>query len=126
MPPGESLCPGCGRVFDHIDWPEPDCPFCACLLVPGRTDNSLLSGTLSLHIPWPKGEPAIIIGEAGGYLNAQVLKAALESAGIAVLLQGETTSQSMGLWLGGLGSVKILVPESQKDPARSILDLTEK
>jgi len=56
---------------------------------------------------------------ASGMLQAQVIKGKLESEGIPVLLQYE--AEIFGLTVDGMGQVRILVPESQAEEARTVI-----
>lgn len=125
MSANDRQCPECSRIYRAGDWQEETCPFCDLPLKAIDTTNNILSDTISLQLHWPRGEREVIIGEAKGYLDAQVLKAALESEGIPVLLQGETASQAFGIWVGDIGRIQIFVPESRAEEARSILKITE-
>lgn len=121
----ERQCPECGRLYSEGDWQEETCPFCDIPLKAAAETNNILSDTVSLQIPWPQGEREVLVGEAKGYLDAQLLKAALESEGIPVLLQGETTSQAFGIWVGDIGRIQIFVPQSCAQEAQAILKITE-
>ena len=54
-------------------------------------------------------------------MRAQVMKTHLESEGIPVLLQSETLGTTLGLFIDGLGTVKILVPQEFAEAAIQIL-----
>jgi hypothetical protein len=107
------------------DWQEANCPFCDVGLEVIGGSAEILADTLSLQLPWPKGEKVVVVGKANGYLAAQVLKAALEAEGIPVLLQGETVAQAFGLSFGSVGTVKVGVPQSQAEAAKAIVNITE-
>ncbi len=119
-------CALCGRFFNLADLDEAVCPFCRVDLGLDQEPNKIIGDTLSLQLRWPQGELAVRVGEAEGYLSAQLMKAALESGGIPVLLQGETSVQSLGIWVGGLGAIQILVPENSVSRAQEIIAITDK
>jgi len=56
-----------------------------------------------------------------GSMEADIIKAKLESYQIPVLLQYEAAGRIFGITLDGLGKVKIMVPESFLEEARKIL-----
>jgi Putative prokaryotic signal transducing protein len=59
---------------------------------------------------------------ANGEIQAQQVRAFLESAGIPTLIQGEALRHTHGLTLDGLGTVEILVGPDDVDQARALLD----
>lgn len=63
----------------------------------------------------------IIIESAAGMLEAEILRALLESYDIRTLLSQESAGSAIGLSVGPLGRVDILVPASQAAQARRIL-----
>lgn len=117
----ERYCAKCGRVYSWNDWQEDDCPFCDTPLeeVGVATPAPLLSDTLTGDIPWPQGEREVEVYRAGGFLDAQMIKVQLESAGIPVLLH---TDANLGFTIGSLGAVPVLVPVSRRDEALEILE----
>jgi hypothetical protein len=58
---------------------------------------------------------------AQGLLNAQVIKAKLEEAGIPVLLDYESVGPIIGITVDGLGEVRVLVPDRCADEARALI-----
>jgi hypothetical protein len=60
-----------------------------------------------------------------GQLNAESIKLLLESAGIQVLLAGESIGSVYGLGIGPLAEVEILVPSSQVEVAQDLLTAME-
>ncbi len=56
-----------------------------------------------------------------GQLEAQIVKARLESEGIPVLLKYESVGVVYGLTVDGLGQVRLLVPRPCAEEARAIL-----
>jgi hypothetical protein len=57
-----------------------------------------------------------------GALDADILKAALETAGIPVMVRAEAAGGIIGITVGGLGDVAIFVPEDRLSEARELLD----
>jgi hypothetical protein len=57
-----------------------------------------------------------------GLLQAQVIKAKLEEAGIPVLLDYESVGPIIGITVDGLGEVHVLVPERDADEARALIE----
>ncbi|MDY6846598.1 MAG: DUF2007 domain-containing protein [Chloroflexota bacterium] len=57
-----------------------------------------------------------------GQLEAEMVKAFLESQGLKVVLSQESIGRTLGLSAGHLGQVKVLVPESQVTQAANLLD----
>jgi hypothetical protein len=55
-------------------------------------------------------------------LSADVLKAALETAGIAVVARQEASGRIIGLTVGSMGEVSLLVPRDRIDEARALID----
>jgi len=62
---------------------------------------------------------------ANGEIQAQQVQAFLESAGIQSMLRGESIRKTHGLTFDGLGSVEILVDESDEASARELLASAE-
>jgi len=58
---------------------------------------------------------------AAGQLEAEMIKAFLESQGIQVILNQESVGRTIGLSAGTLGQVDVLVPEEQLIPAKALL-----
>jgi hypothetical protein len=58
---------------------------------------------------------------ANGELHAQQVRAFLEAAGIRTSERGEALRHTHGLTLNGLGTVEIMVGESDEARARSLL-----
>lgn len=112
----ERKCPKCNRIFEWDDWQEDTCPFCDVPLVALSSDEqgSVMDSTISTEIAWPQGERETQVCLAYGYINAQMMKAQLESAGIPVLLR-------VGASIGDFEAVPILVPVSRAAEATEIL-----
>ena len=62
-----------------------------------------------------------LIHTVQGELTAHAIESHLESEGIPVLLQYESASVVYGLTIGGLGEVKILVPQELSEKARQLI-----
>jgi hypothetical protein len=56
-----------------------------------------------------------------GLLQAQVIRGALESAGIPVILKYESIGPTIGLTVDGLGRVEVRVPVEWEAEARDLL-----
>jgi hypothetical protein len=67
-------------------------------------------------------EEIIVIESISDVLEAEILRSLLESYGIHVLLSREAASTAIGLTVGPLAQVNLLVPQSQVDEAKKILD----
>ena len=55
-------------------------------------------------------------------LAADVLKAALETAGITVVMRQEAYGRIIGLTVGSMGEVSLLVPRDRIVEARALID----
>ncbi len=117
----ERYCSNCGRVYAWDDWQEETCPFCDFALeeVGVAAPAAILSDTLSSELGWPQGEREVEVYRASGFLDAQMIKAQLESAGIPVLL---LSASQLGFTVGALGAVPVMVPVSKRDEALEILE----
>jgi hypothetical protein len=62
---------------------------------------------------------------ANGEIHAQQICAFLETAGIPATLQGESLRHTHGLTVDGLGTVEVLVDETDAERARSLLRSAE-
>jgi hypothetical protein len=68
-------------------------------------------------------QPAwVVAGEASGRLEAEILRAMLESLGLHVQLSQESASSAYSLGVGPLGTVEILVPEEDAPAARAAIE----
>lgn len=56
-----------------------------------------------------------------GSMEAEIIKAKLESYGIPVLLEYEVAGRLFGITMNGLGKVKVLVSEERLAEARQAL-----
>jgi hypothetical protein len=63
-----------------------------------------------------------VVHVAQGLLNAQVIKAKLEEAGIPVLLDYESVGPVYGITVDGLGEVRVLVPNRYAGEARMLIE----
>ena len=64
----------------------------------------------------------VVVGEAAGRLEAEILRGMLESLGLQVRLSQESAAAAYGLALGPLGRVELLVPPEEEAAARAALD----
>ncbi len=71
-------------------------------------------------------ERFIVVYTSNGKLNAEMIKAFLESEGVKVMISQESAGSTYGLTIGPLGEVDILVPENQETHARKLLSDMEK
>ena len=62
---------------------------------------------------------------AAGEIEAQQVRAFLESEGIPSIVHGEALRKTHGLTLDGLGAVHILVDDAYADRARALLASAE-
>lgn len=67
----------------------------------------------------------VSIYSAAGLLEADMLKAFLESQGLTVFLSQESVGRTLGLSAGTLGKVDVLVPEEQVAEAKDLLTAIE-
>ena len=63
-----------------------------------------------------------VVTEVSGELQAGLLRNLLEAQGIKVFLNQEGAGKAYGLTVGPLGQVQILVPKTQNQEARQIVD----
>jgi hypothetical protein len=74
----------------------------------------------------PKETIPVTVYVAQGLMEAQVIKSRLESEGIPAMLKYESAGNIIyGMMLDGLGEVKVMVPESLADEARTVLKEAE-
>lgn len=57
-----------------------------------------------------------------GMLRAMVIRGALESAGIPVMLSYETLGPTLGILVDGIGRVEVKVPSEWEQEARDLLN----
>jgi hypothetical protein len=67
-------------------------------------------------------ENLVKVYAAQGQLRAAVIRSALESAGIPVMLRYESIGSTLGLTVDGLGRVEILVPSEWEHEALDLLN----
>ena len=63
-----------------------------------------------------------VVDEVAGDIQAEILRGYLEAQGIPVWLSQEGVGRVYGLGIGVLGNVQILVPTSNYEKARALLD----
>lgn len=68
----------------------------------------------------------IRVYSTAGQLEAEMIKAFLESHGLNVELNQESVGRTLGLSAGRLGQVWVLVPESQVAEAQELLEAMAK
>jgi Putative prokaryotic signal transducing protein len=119
----ERQCQDCGRIYDEQDWAEPDCPFCGAPLEPiGGENPPLISDFVSTRLEWTPGQPRAMVCTASGYLEAQIIKAQLESAGVPVYLAGESAATIYGLSVGPMAEYRVYVPQNRLEFARTVVN----
>jgi hypothetical protein len=59
---------------------------------------------------------------AHGMLRAMVIRGALESAGIPVILNYESLGQTLGVTVDGIGQVQVMVPVEWEKEAQALLN----
>ncbi len=67
-------------------------------------------------------EEWVLVEKVPGQLQAEIMKGLLEAQGIMVWLNQEGAAHGYALTVGTLGMVEILVPSSQVEKARQVLD----
>ncbi len=67
-------------------------------------------------------EELVEVAVVEGFLEAEILKAKLESFEIPCMLKSETAKRLFGLTLNGLGKVKLIVPKQFEQKAIEILN----
>lgn len=81
----------------------------------GRTASAVLRGGRS-KTPWE------VVYVAANRMEAEVIRAHLESEDIPVVLSGEAAGSVFGLTTGPLARVDVLVPTPLAERAREVLD----
>lgn len=69
-----------------------------------------------------KPEEWELVYVAPGRVEAELVRALLTAAGLAVMLEGEAVGQLYGLHVGPLAQVRVLVPRDKVTEARGLLD----
>ncbi len=64
----------------------------------------------------------VVVYAAQGQLRAAVIRSALESAGIPVMLRYESLGSVMGLTVDGIGRVYVMVPAEWEQEALDLLN----
>lgn len=67
-------------------------------------------------------EEWVVVDQAAGMLQAELLRGLLEAEGISVVLVQEGAGRAIGLTVGMLGSVQMLVKAEDAPRARQALD----
>ena len=60
--------------------------------------------------------------EVDGMMEAEIIKAKLESEGIPAILRFESAGRLFGITMDGLGKVKIFVPDEFYSQAKSLIE----
>ena len=68
------------------------------------------------------GSNLVTVYVTQGQLRAAVIRSALESAGIPVMLRYESLGPTLGLTIDGIGRVYVLVPEEWEQEAKDLLN----
>ena len=63
----------------------------------------------------------VVVDEADGLLEAEILRGLLEANGIAVWLSGESAGAALGLGVGPMATIEILVVAEVAEQAQRIL-----
>jgi hypothetical protein len=71
-----------------------------------------------------KNQDFVTIEVVYGQVKADILKAHLESEGIPVFLQYESLGRVTGIFVDGLGKIKIKVPAECVEDAKHVLEQT--
>jgi N-methylhydantoinase B/oxoprolinase/acetone carboxylase alpha subunit len=67
-------------------------------------------------------EEWVLVDKIQGQLPAEIIKGLLEAQGIQVWLNAQGAARAYAVTVGTLGAVELLVPSSQADQARKILE----
>ncbi len=59
-------------------------------------------------------------------IEAEIARGFLEAQGVTVRLVQEGAARVMGIYVGPFGEISLLVPEDQKEHARSLLEALER
>ena len=70
-------------------------------------------------------EELVTIYVSMGLLGAEVIKSKLEAAGIPALLSYESAGPVIGIFIDGLGEVKVQVPQEFEEEARALIEPVE-
>lgn len=64
----------------------------------------------------------VMVDEVSGDVIAEIMRGMLEAQGIDVWLSQEGAGKAYGISISGLGMVHVMVPASQEESARAILE----
>jgi hypothetical protein len=67
-------------------------------------------------------EEIIVVETTSGLIEAEILRGLLEANDITVWLSHESAGKAIGLSVGPLGQVDLMVPATQAEEAKKILD----
>jgi N-methylhydantoinase B/oxoprolinase/acetone carboxylase alpha subunit len=67
-------------------------------------------------------EEWVLVDKIQGLLQAEIIKGLLEAQGIQVWLNAQGAARAYAVTVGTLGAVELLVPSSQADQAREVLE----
>ncbi len=67
-------------------------------------------------------EEWVLVDKVPGQLQAEIIKGLLEAQGVMVWLNQEGAAHGYALTVGTLGMVEVLVPTSEVEKARQVLD----
>jgi hypothetical protein len=68
------------------------------------------------------GEEWVLVDQVEGQLQAELLKGLLEAQGLMVWLNQQGASRAYAVSVGSLGMVEILVPKSQVEQAKQVIE----
>ncbi len=89
------------------------------------TDLVLVGNQVGKEVAVKKDADLALLCTVQGELQANVIKAHLESEGIPALLQYESAGRVFGLTVNGLGEIRILVPKEWEEEAKRIIEPSE-
>ena len=86
-------------------------------------DKWILRGAGSLYYGVMKrpSDELVVVAEAFGQPEAELVRSQLLAHGIEVWLSGESAGSAIGLSVGSMGRIELLVHESDLELAREIL-----
>ncbi|OGO11971.1 MAG: hypothetical protein A2Y53_01610 [Chloroflexi bacterium RBG_16_47_49] len=64
----------------------------------------------------------VLVAKVQGQLQAEIIKGLLEAQGIMVWLNAQGAARAYAVTVGTLGAVELLVPSSELEHARQVLD----
>jgi len=104
----------------------PFCPVCRSEYVEGIVNCADCGAQLIAQLP-PLQEPGddeielVEIWRAADEMEAQIIRGALDGAGIKCVLRGEALRHTHGFTVDGLAEVRILVPPDDAQRAKEII-----